>query len=326
LFAVIAALVLVVRWDVINALSGDIPHPALRDVGIGGRVLIMLGVLPDLARLLVWPARLYADYSPDHIRVFDAPSLTQLNGVVVVVGALAIFAIAWRRSAVAAFGLLVAAAAWLPTANILFPSGILLSERTLYLPTAGVLLAVGTAVAWFDRKYAGQREIRGFVGCVLAVTLVLGISRSVHRSRAWRSSNDIFWTMRRDEPSSFRARYAWGAVLFDRKDLRGGEVEWRSAIRIFPNYPFVYEDLAHRYREYHLCHAAIPLYERALALDDEMSSSRQGLVACQLGLAQFRAARRTARLGVVKGHYSDWFRARLFSAESALVATDTTGR
>ena len=326
LFATVAALALVARWSVLGAIGGDLPHPVLRDAGAGGRALIMLGVLPDLARLLVWPAGLYADYSPAHVIVSPDPSPGHINGLVIAIGAILIIVVAWRHSRAAAFGLLVAAAAWLPTANILFPSGILLSERTLYVPSAGVAIAVGVGLAWLARRSTIDARYQRAAAVAFALVLLAGIARSVDRARVWRSNDELFWTMRRDEPDSFRARYVWGNVLFQRGDLRGGEAEWRAAIRIFPNYPNVYEDLGHQYREHGLCRAAIPMYESALRINPRVWSTRQGLTVCQLALAQFRAARQTARLGMVYGDFHRWFRDRAFSAESALVATDSVKR
>ncbi|HKS06894.1 MAG TPA: tetratricopeptide repeat protein [Gemmatimonadaceae bacterium] len=321
-----AALAITLRVDVLGAVGGDVPHPALREVGGGGRVLIMLGLLPDLARLIVWPARLYADYSPDHVMVSATPSISQLNGIVVAIGMIVIIVAAWRYSRPAAFGVLIAAAAWLPTANLLFPSGILLSERTLYLPTAGALIAVGVGAAWFDRRYTGNLNAMRTGGALLATLLVLCVGRFVDRTRAWRSSVDLFWTMQRDEPTSFRARYAWGSVLFDRGDLRGGEREWRAAIRIYPNYPNVYADLAHRYREHGFCRGALPLYATALELDERQDGSRQGSVACYLALAQYRAARDAAQSAIARGDFVDWYKARIVSADSALAALDSLKR
>jgi hypothetical protein len=281
-------------------------------------------VLPDLVRLLVWPARLYADYSPAHVMVSSTPNPSQLNGLVVGVGAVVLFVFAWKRSATAALGFLLAAVALAPTANVLLPSGILLAERTLYLPSAGILLALGAAIAWADRRFPAPANVRDAGMFALGAVLVLGLARSIDRQRVWRSTPDLFYTMVTDQPASFKAHQVWGGLLFERGDLAGGEREWRMAIRIFPGYHKLYQDLAHRYREKGLCVPAIPLYEKALELDRGLPLSRAGLVACQLGLGRFREARNTARLGILDGNDPGWFRARLRSADSALAANDST--
>jgi hypothetical protein len=322
----VAAFALVVRWDVIGAIGGDIPHPALDGLSAPQRALAMLGVMPDIVRLLLWPAKLYADYSPAHVQIMGTPDPTQLNGLLIVVGALVILAVAWRRSAVAAFGLLIAAIVWLPTANLVFPSGILLAERTLYLPSAGVLIAIGAGVAWLESRVLRSSRSRTIAGVLFAGVLVLAMTKSVARQRVWRSSEEVFFTMVRDQPLSFRAHHVWGGVLFDRGDRIGGAREWRMAMRIFPSYHKLYQDLGGRYMQAHLCGAAIPLFNQALELGGPLPLSRAGIVACQLELAQFRDALHTARLGIADGHDPAWFRARLFSAESALVANDSIRR
>jgi tetratricopeptide (TPR) repeat protein len=326
LLAAGATLSLVARYQVLGALGGDVPHPVFDHLDIGGRALVMLGVLPDLARLLIWPARLSADYGPAQLFVSATPDLSQINGLLVIAAGLVALAVAWKRSAPAAFGLLAAALAWFPTANLVFPSGILLSERTLFLPSAGALLALGAVVSWFDQRYASRRRVRAVAAAVVGVALTLGFARSADRARVWRSTEEVLATTVRDAPLSFKAHYAWGALLFERGDLSGGEREWRLALRLFPDYHMIYQDLAHRYREHHLCTVAIPLYEQALVLDGGLPLSRAGLLACQLELARFSAARETARQAIRDGVDPRWFRARLFTADSALAATTAAPR
>lgn len=324
LLAVVAAGMFAARFHVLKSFGGDVPHPSLDGLNMGGRALVMLGVLPDLVRLIVWPAALYADYSPEQMHVSATLDPTQINGALVAVGAAVLLAVAMRRSRVATFGLLVAGGAWLPTSNLVFPSGILLSERTLYIPTAGVLLAVGACVAWFDARTAPRAAARTVAGAVLGAILILGVGRSADRQRVWRSRDELFWTMHRDEPLSFRAHYAWGSMLFDQGNLAGGEREWRMALRIFPRYHMIYQDLGRAYREHHLCQAAIPMYVRAIELSGGLSANRMGLVACQLELARYHEAKASSLRAIAAGDDTTWFRARVSTADSALAANDST--
>jgi len=50
---------------------------------------------------------------------------------------------AWRRQRSEAFGLGWIAIAFLLVSNLLFSDGVLLAERTLYLPSVGLALAAG---------------------------------------------------------------------------------------------------------------------------------------------------------------------------------------
>lgn len=320
----VAALALVLRWDVLGALGGEIPHPALQKLNPWQRLCVMLGVVPEMARILLWPARLYADYSPQHVFITSSPHLSQLNGLMIGVGVIVLLAIAWRRNTTAAFGLFIAFIVWLPTANLFFPSGVLLAERTMYLPSAGVLLAAGVLVAWCDARL--RLPARRFAGIALGVLLVAGAARTISRVRTWRSSEVVFHTMVHDAPLSFRAHYAWGGVLFERLDLGGGEREWRTAIRLFPQYHHIYQDLAFWYQNAGYCHAAIPLFKQALLRGGPLPNSLWGLTRCQMDLHRYSDARVTALIGMTAGRDPTWFQVQLATADSALAAADSTKR
>ena len=70
----LAAIVLGVRVLVTGEIGGDVEHPALRTLGMRERSWVMLAIAPEFARLLLWPARLYADYSPQMVPVLTSPS------------------------------------------------------------------------------------------------------------------------------------------------------------------------------------------------------------------------------------------------------------
>jgi len=167
-----------------------------------------LSALADVARLLLFPLHLSADYSPDHRKV-----VTSLLDARVLLGAIclatwgALLARAWRRGdTVEAFGLGWVGIAFLPVANLLFPTGVLVAERTLYLPSAGLALALG---AWWGRLD------RPRLGLLLGVVVVAGGLRSALRVPAWRDNHAVAMTLLEDAPASYRA---W--------DLVGWEFLW----------------------------------------------------------------------------------------------------
>ena len=321
---VVAAFALILRFDVLGAFGGDIAHPALQKLTMLQRTYVMLGIVPDMARILLWPARLYADYSPQHVFISTVPHLSQLNGLMIGLGVIALLVIAWKRNATAAFGLFIAFLVWLPTANLLFPSGVLLAERTMYLPSAGVLLAAGVLVAWCDAQL--RMPARRLAGAVLGLLLAAGAVKTIARGPEWKSSEVVFHVMLHDAPLSFRAHYAWGGVLFERMDLRGGEREWRAAIRLFPQYHHLYQELAFWYQNTGFCNAAIPLFKEALLRGGPLPNSLWGLTKCQMELHRYTDAKVTAKLGIVAGRDPAWFSVQLATADSALVAADSVKR
>lgn len=319
-----AALFLAVRVSILEEIGGDVVHPSLRNLGLVQRSLVMLGLAPDLGRLLLWPARLYADYSPRQVQAFPEPSLAHVSGALLVLCLAILFFVSVRRAPVVAFGLAWFAAAYAPVANVFLPTGILIAERTLLVPSVGVVLCVAMATPYVLERLRNKTRLASIgAGAAVALVLTLGLAKSAERQYTWQSSDIVFRELVADAPMNFKAHYALGGQFFERHRPAEGEREWRMAIALFPDYYGVYVDLAHRYREAHVCQAAVPQYKKALAIEPSLPLARAGLVACYLELAQYRRARADARSAIADGFYRRAFVYMIERADSALVATDS---
>ena len=320
----VSALFLVIRVQVLGDLAGDVPHPSLVHKGMIERAFIMLNVVPEYGRLMLAPLHLYADYSPRQLVVYSAPDPSQLSGAVLLFCTLALFVLTLRRAKPVAFGI-----AWFvllvgPVSNVLLPTGILLAERTLYLPSAGAMLVLAVGFDTLRQRLRAERSpLRPLVPIAIAAALVFGVTRSSTRNAFWHDTDSAFKQMVEESPFNFKAHYAWGGHLFERRLGREAEYEWRVAIALMPEYHGVYMDLAHKYREAHLCNAAIPLYQKALALEPEAMLATVSIAACQLELAQWHRARTTSRVAIADGMYKRAFRYIIDRADSALVANDS---
>lgn len=320
----VAAAFLWLRVNVTGEIGGDTAHPALHNLGMGQRSLLMIGLLPEFGRLFLWPSGLFADYSPQDVQAHGSWHPDLIPGFLLLVSATLLFVISWRRLPVVAFGLAWLAIAIAPVSNILIPTGILLAERTLLVPSIGVLLALGAAAPYvLGRIRSKSRPVRLMAGGVFALVLTLGFSRSAERQYSWKSSEIVFNTLARDAPLNFKAHYAYGGRLFELKRSKDGEREWRKAISLMPEYHGVYVDLAHKYREAHICPAAIPNYQKALSIEPSLPLARVGLAACYLELAQWHRARSESRSAIADGFYRRAFEFMIERADSALVANDS---
>lgn len=323
MFAIVVAYV-ALRVRVVGAVGGDTEHPSLLHRNVVERALIMLDVLPEYGRLLLWPVRLLADYSPRQLEVHHAPDVSQLSGILLLACTVALFALSVRRAPVVAFGLAWFALLIAPVSNVLIPTGILLAERTLYLPSVGALLVVAYGVNLLQaRLRADGSPLQRAVPLACAGALALGVGRSSARNAFWHDTDSAFAIMVAEAPLSFKAHYAWGGQLFERGKGKEAEFEWRIAIALMPGYHGVYLDLAHKYREAHLCQAALPLYRQSLAIEPDQPVAQVSLAACQLELAQWHAARTTSRVAIADGMYRKAFRYIIERADSALVANDS---
>ena len=321
---VIAAGFIALRVHVLGAVGGDVPHPSLLHQGMRARAFIMLDVVPEYGRLMLAPLRLYADYSPRQLEVYPTFDVSQLTGILLVVSTVALFALTARRTPLVAFGLAWFALLIAPVSNVLLPTGILLAERTLYLPAAGAMLVVAVgADALRARLRALHSPLQPIVPVACAAALLFGVVRSTLRNPFWHDTDTAFELMVAESPLNFKAHYAMGGQLFTQHRSREGERQWQIAIALMPKYHAVYVDLAHRYREAHLCDAAIPLYQKALALEPELTIATVSIAACQLELAQWHRARTTSRVAIADGMYRRAFQYIIDRADSALVANDS---
>jgi hypothetical protein len=274
--------------------------------------------------LLIWPSQLSADYSPKLVTVHSTPHLEHLPGALLVLCLLALTIASARRYPLVSFGLAWVIITISPVANIVLPTGILIAERTLYLPSAGVVLCVAGLVPWFERELPKKpRALAIAVGGMLAIVLMAGAAHSAERQRTWKDSDTVFLTLVSESRWSFKGHYAYGGMLWDKKRRFEAIREWRYAIALYPSFHGVYQDLAHRYRDAHVCQAAIPLYRKVLEIESEMSASRMGLAACHLELRQLKEGRAVARRGLSDTLYRNAFEFVICKADSALVALDS---
>jgi protein O-mannosyl-transferase len=159
--------------------------------------LTAVAALADILRLLVFPLTLRADYSPDErtavLSLADPRFGLGLIAIAVWAGCLVL---AWRRGRrVEAYGLGWMGIAFLPVANLLFPTGVLVAERTLYLPSVGLVLAAGASLG----DLAARR-----LGVILAVLALAGGVRTALRVPVWRDETTVTLSILEDSPRSYR--------------------------------------------------------------------------------------------------------------------------
>ena len=316
---------LVVRLTILGGFAGDAPHPALEGLALGQRLWVMLALVPDFVRLFLWPARLLADYSPSSVPFLTAPGLGHLLGAacLLLVGALLVFS--WRRDRVSAFALLWVGLTLGPVSNILIATGVLIAERTLFLPSVGVALLVarvpvllGPAVSQLSTRF-----LRIAVPMTVAVVLAAATARSAVRQLDWEDNATLFATPVVDAPANFRAHHALGELFGSAGAWKRAEHHLRIADSLFPNYDLLELSLARVLHFDDRCPEALPVYTKVLEQNPYAEVAYVGRAACRLEMRQLSAARDDAIAGIGRGFAVGSFAVILQKAESSLVATDT---
>ena len=213
------------------------PYPPMgAEILTGGevsRIWTVLGTWPEVFRLLFFPLDLSADYTPRVIPIAFGWTARSVCGLLIGLGALVIGGWSWRRGpispdrlspAAAGFGVLWFVVTVSPVSNLLFLSGVLLAERTLYLPSVGFAAGVG----WMLAQLRWERPRTGTV--VVAAVLGLLCCRTIVRNPTWKDNATVFGTLLRERPESGRAQWVSGDMYMGRGDHLRGLAAYRRAI------------------------------------------------------------------------------------------------
>lgn len=272
---VLLARTVVLRWDVVGTFTAD----AMLGNSWVGRALTMLGVVPEWWRLLIWPSHLQADYGPDEIVAatgFGAPQALGSALLLLWIGAILYTR---RRAPTLAFSLCWVAIALVPVGNVIVPTGVALAERTLFLASAGAMLAAGWLGAAVWRR---GWKIPAVV--VLALLLVLGTRGSRTRIRVWKDQRTLLEQTVVDAPRSYSAHVGLARFLEDSSTTAAAAERFRQAAIIRPSLVELERATADLYRQTGFCPAAVRHYRRALAVLPGDSAMQASLNACLLTL------------------------------------------
>lgn len=230
----IVALVSVAWFLVRSAIDGGRSFRAMAPAFYGldtvGRLSTMLPVALTVLRLSFWPMDLSLDYHPQVIARHHTPDPIGLFALVVLVALGILTALCWRRQRVVSVAVLLFVIAWAPTSNVLFPSGIVLSERTLYLSSVGLALLAGLAV----NSVLSTRFRRHALVLGVALALLFA-ARSWSRIPLWYGSREVVLNALEERPESYMAHMAAGRVYSNMRDYPRALAAFGVAAELYPN-------------------------------------------------------------------------------------------
>ncbi|HTR04855.1 MAG TPA: tetratricopeptide repeat protein [Thermoanaerobaculia bacterium] len=138
-----------------------------------------------------------------------------------------------RSRSPSALGFLLVAAAFLPTSNLLFPTGTIFAERLAYLPSAGFCLVLAS---WIVGSAAAFSDLSRRRTVVLAAVAFGYAARTVTRNPVWASDEALFTDMVHVSPKSAKAHYDFAYMSADVGQPRRALEHYGRAIAIYPNY------------------------------------------------------------------------------------------
>ena len=294
----VALAYLLARSRVQEDLAGFLPYPIFRFLRMSAidRIGTMMGEIPRIAQLLIFPTRLSADYSPNDVIVANGFAASQLPGIFICIATVLLAVALRRRAPVASFGLLWTIIAFLPVSNLLVPAGFVTAERTLFFPSAGVVLVAG-AIAEHIRRHAtpARRRIAAFA---LGALLLAGVARSIDRQRVWKNNDVFFAALIKDAPNGYRAHFMYARHMGQKKRLRDMDIEYRRAIRIFPYDAGMTLSVADAYTRAGFWAPAVAMFEWTFGVDPSYGQGRYEYVYCLAKLDRWQDVKREALKGM----------------------------
>lgn len=289
--------VFTLRLSVLGGLGGGAQAFGIRNLGAADRLLTFLTLVPEWARLLLWPAHLRIAYSPPEYGAATALDIMGLIGLAVLVATLAIAWRARRAAPVIALGLGWTIIAIAPVSNLLFTTGLILAERTLFLPSVGVVLAAAGTWQWLVQRASWRPWLHRLAQLAVVALVVIGSIRSGRRQLAWKDELTLQHQAVADSPAGYRPHFMLGVTLNGLGQLSEAEQHLLQAGELYGGDQRVFEELSHIVRRMRGCREAVPFMQKALAIDSSLTVSRSRLFYCQLEMGDIASARETALAG-----------------------------
>jgi hypothetical protein len=291
------------RAGVLTSLTGEEPAMALRGLDLGGRVVTFFRVIPEYARLMIWPVHLQAEYGPPGVPAGGPMTMQSVFGAILLIGCIAAFTLARRRMPVAAFGLWWAAVTLAPVTNLLTATGIVMAERVLFLPSIGLAIALGAALQR-RRETIEERTTRWRSAALAAMLVTWGVIlavRSAARVPTWSSQRRFYTDLTHDAPLAYRAWKAAGEYWEGAGDHPRAVADLQHAIDLWPHDFEVNERLGQFLRADGQCDAAVPVLAAGVRLNPAAPSIRSKLIECLLTESQWDQAERYVNEALAQG-------------------------
>jgi len=274
-----AGAMLAARFAILGSIANPI-GPLGADLLAQGvpRIWTLGEIWSHYVRLMVFPLDLMADYSPNVIPIGLGWHALNTAGAIMILAILVGSIAAWRRPALAkdtdsarivAFGVMWFLITISPVSNTLFIAGVLLAERTLYLPSVGAI----AGIAWLVMRLYQRRRVVGLVVMLAGASFCSW--RTWTRNPTWRDNLTVFGVMIADTPHSGRSQWVLGDLFLMQGRTQEGLVSYRAAIGILGNHYFLTTQIGRKLISLDMKNAAERILLQAFADHPEFATAPQ---------------------------------------------------
>jgi hypothetical protein len=244
------------------------------------RLLTALKIMFQSIGQLLWPAYFSSDYYYNQI-----PLITRWNSPTGfgVIGLGLIFAglLMWtyRRSPNAFFGFSFFLITYSIVSNVFVVIGTNRADRLLYMPSLGILLVAGSALAHVEERLTKPLAKRFFYFLVGVLLLVLAV-RTILRNKDWQDTFTLSLKTVETSPRSTTARRGLGLAYYNRKQFSQALEQLQVAESIYSDYPELLNDIGSTLMQQGKPQEAVVYFRRAVKLAPLYPAIRNNLAVC----------------------------------------------
>ncbi|HUP88820.1 MAG TPA: glycosyltransferase family 39 protein [Longimicrobiales bacterium] len=222
---------MLLRYSVVGGVAPSRLDPSIEvTTSYGQRFLTALQAWPVEAKLLLFPRTLLADYGPRTLMpITQFNSLAALGLTLIIATVVGGVVALLQRKYVWALALLWFPITILPVSNLIIPIGVLVAERTLYLPSLAICFAVAAVVSQAP-KFASAQAPK----LVVTVILLALAARTVTRVPVWKDTDTVMLALARDRPDSFRAQWHVARLARKRGNASKAIQDYDRALKLWP--------------------------------------------------------------------------------------------
>jgi hypothetical protein len=208
--------------------------------------------------LLLAPIRVTGDYDFNTIPLANAGDWIAWAGLLLVVVSILLALRLLKTQPAVAFGILFFYVTIFTVSNWVMPTGVLVSERALYLPSLGVCLLAGSLWARMSTP-----QLRRIIGAgVLVSSALLCISHSY----VWRNDLTYFGNLVRVYPDNVRGQLGYGIALIEAGRPEEGRVHFEAGLQLTRSAPLLVGLGQALVQIDHGCARALPVLMEALSI------------------------------------------------------------
>jgi Flp pilus assembly protein TadD len=229
-------------------------------------------------QLLIFPFPLSHDYYPLALPMLNISHPLIIFSLLFHLGLLSLIVVLRSKRKDFSFGMLFFWITFSMVSNVVFPIGTHLSERFMFIPSLGWIIAITSMMSWWIP--------RSFQKVLLGMVLVIFSTLTFARNRSWKNNYTLFSNDIKVVPNSAKLNNALGGILIAKSTeqesineqyLKQALGYLDKAVSIHPNYKNAHLLKGNANLYLGLFERAVNDYNNALAIDLDYREARNNL-------------------------------------------------